>query len=53
MDEEFWSETVNVRHYSEAPYVPKRERNTKACLEDGVSNFGFILLMTGSAVGIF
>jgi len=39
--------------FRNAPHVPKREANTKACLEDGVSKCGFIWLMTISAAGIF
>jgi len=35
-----------------APCVPKREANTKACLQDGMSKRGFIWIMTSSAAGI-
>lgn len=36
-----------------APCVRKREANTEACLQDGMSKWGFIRVMTSSAAGIF
>jgi len=36
-----------------APCLPKREANTKACLQDGLSKCGFIWIVTSSAARIF